>query len=136
MATMLSYILTDLDVPKSVLEACLQRVVRKTFNTISVDGDQSTSDTVLVMSSQIMGYKPSDEAEFERALQEVCSGLAEDIVRNGKHFILFAEILLILRFFTSFSFYLLIIISLVKKTVVFPIASFLFYSCVYDLTCW
>ena len=84
MATMLSYILTDLDVPKSVLEGCLKRVVKGSFNTISVDGDQSTSDTVLVMSSQIMEYKPSDEAEFERALQEVCTGLAEDIVRNGK----------------------------------------------------
>ena len=85
MATMLSYILTDLDVPKSVLENCLKRVVGSTFNTISVDGDQSTSDTVLVMSSQILEYKPSDEAEFEKALKEVCLGLAEDIVRNGMY---------------------------------------------------
>ena len=84
MATMLSYILTDLDVPKSVLEGCLKKVVKGSFNTISVDGDQSTSDTVLVMSSQIIEYKASDEAEFEKALQEVCTGLAEDIVRNGK----------------------------------------------------
>ena len=84
MATMLSYILTDLDVPKSVLEKCLKKVVKGSFNTISVDGDQSTSDTVLVMSSQIIEYKASDEIEFEKALQEVCNGLAEDIVRNGK----------------------------------------------------
>lgn len=83
MATMLSYILTDLSVPKAVLETCLKKVVKGSFNTISVDGDQSTSDTVLVMSSQAVDYKDSDIVEFEKALLEVCSGLAEDIVRNG-----------------------------------------------------
>jgi glutamate N-acetyltransferase / amino-acid N-acetyltransferase len=83
MATMLSYILTDLSVPKGVLEACLQKVVKGSFNTISVDGDQSTSDTVLVMSSQTVDYKDSDLVEFEKAMLEVCTGLAEDIVRNG-----------------------------------------------------
>lgn len=83
MATMLSYILTDLAVPKSTLEACLKKVVKGSFNTISVDGDQSTSDTVLVMSSQIVDYKDSDLVEFEKAMLEVCTGLAEDIVRNG-----------------------------------------------------
>lgn len=84
MATMLSYILTDLNVPKSVLEKCLMKVVKGSYNTISVDGDQSTSDTVLAMSSQVVGYSDTDHAEFEQALQEVCLGLAEDIVRNGK----------------------------------------------------
>ena len=84
MATMLSYVLTDLNVPKDVLDSCLKRVVKGSFNTISVDGDQSTSDTVLVMSSQIVDYSASDLIEFEKALQEVCTGLAEDIVRNGE----------------------------------------------------
>jgi glutamate N-acetyltransferase / amino-acid N-acetyltransferase len=87
MATMLSYVLTDLDVPKATLEKCLRRAVKESFNTISVDGDQSTSDTVLVMSSQIVKYQDSDEAEFERALEDVCTGLAEDIVRNGELFL-------------------------------------------------
>lgn len=84
MATMLSYILTDLAVPKAVLETCLKKVVKGSFNTISVDGDQSTSDTVLVMSSQAVDYKDSDLVEFEKAMLEVCTGLAEDIVRNGE----------------------------------------------------
>jgi glutamate N-acetyltransferase / amino-acid N-acetyltransferase len=87
MATMLSYVLTDLNVPKATLEKCLQKAVKGSFNTISVDGDQSTSDTVLVMSSQIVKYQDSDEAEFERALEDVCTGLAEDIVRNGELFL-------------------------------------------------
>lgn len=84
MATMLSYVLTDLNVPKATLEKCLHKAVKGSFNTISVDGDQSTSDTVLVMSSQIVKYQDSDEAEFEKALEDVCIGLAEDIVRNGE----------------------------------------------------
>jgi glutamate N-acetyltransferase / amino-acid N-acetyltransferase len=84
MATMLAYILTDLDVPKDVLDRCLKRVVKKTFNAISVDGDQSTSDTVFAMSSQIVSFSPSDEAEFESALMGVCLGLSEDMVRNGE----------------------------------------------------
>jgi glutamate N-acetyltransferase / amino-acid N-acetyltransferase len=84
MATMLAYILTDLDVPKDVLDKCLKRVVKKTFNAISVDGDQSTSDTVFAMSSQIVPFSSSDEAEFESALLDVCLGLSEDMVRNGE----------------------------------------------------
>lgn len=88
MATMLSYVLTDLNVPKATLEKCLKKAVKGSFNTISVDGDQSTSDTVLIMSSQIISYQDSDEAEFEKALQDVCTGLAEDIVRNGELFML------------------------------------------------
>lgn len=84
MATMLAYILTDIDVPKDVLDKCLKRVVKKTFNAISVDGDQSTSDTVFAMSSQIVPFSSSNEAEFEAALMEVCLGLSEDMVRNGE----------------------------------------------------
>ena len=85
MATMLSYILTDLDLPRSVLSRCLRNAVGKSFNTITVDGDQSTSDTVLVMSSKsVPSNGAADEAEFEAALGELCRGLAEDIVRNGE----------------------------------------------------
>lgn len=85
MATMLAYILTDLDLPRSVLSRCLRNVVGKSFNSITVDGDQSTSDTVLVMSSKRVASKgATDEAEFEVALGKVCRDLAEDIVRNGE----------------------------------------------------
>jgi glutamate N-acetyltransferase/amino-acid N-acetyltransferase len=85
MATMLCYVLTDLDIPKAALEVALKQAVTNTFNTISVDGDQSTSDTVLAVSSQKVAYKASeDEAEFAKALKQVCLGLSEDIVRNGE----------------------------------------------------
>jgi glutamate N-acetyltransferase/amino-acid N-acetyltransferase len=57
-------------------------VVNQSYNSISVDGDESTSDTVaLVASHQVAG---TDEAEFAAALLKVCQGLAADIVRNGE----------------------------------------------------
>ena len=83
MATMLSYILTDATVPKAELQRMLQDAVDKTYNSMSVDGDESTSDTVaLVASNQIT--EETNLKEFEDALLSVCSGLAADIVRNGE----------------------------------------------------
>ena len=82
MATMLSYLMTDATIPKTKLQEMLGKVVDQSYNSISVDGDESTSDTVvLVASNQITG---TDETEFEQALQDVCQGLAADIVRNGE----------------------------------------------------
>jgi glutamate N-acetyltransferase/amino-acid N-acetyltransferase len=82
LATMLVFLLTDFKIPREVLRRALSRTAEETFNCISVDGDQSTSDTVLLLSS---GEGPEiSEAEFEAALKEVCSGLARDIVRNGE----------------------------------------------------
>jgi len=82
LATMLVYLLTDLAVPRDELRAILQRVVADSFNTISVDSDTSTSDTVALLSS---GTVPSpDPAAFEAALRQVCRDLAEDVVRNGE----------------------------------------------------
>jgi glutamate N-acetyltransferase/amino-acid N-acetyltransferase len=82
MATMLVYVLTDLAVPRAALRAMLTRAVASTFNTISVDSDTSTSDTVVLLSS---GKVPGvDHAAFEAALTTVCADLAEDVVRNGE----------------------------------------------------
>jgi glutamate N-acetyltransferase / amino-acid N-acetyltransferase len=82
LATMLAYVLTDLAVPRSELRAMLARAVEASFNTISVDSDTSTSDTVVLVSS---GRVPcSDREVFEGALQQVCRDLAEDVVRNGE----------------------------------------------------
>lgn len=82
MATMLSYILTDADIPKAKLQPMLRSVVDQTFNCLSIDGDESTSDTVVcVASNQIQGDVTD---EFESALLQVCKGLAADIVRNGE----------------------------------------------------
>lgn len=82
LATMLVFITTDVDVERTALREDLASVVDETFNTISIDGDQSTSDTVLAWSSRRRGAVP--RGRFREALREVCAGLAEDIVRNGE----------------------------------------------------
>lgn len=82
MATMLCFVMTDLAVSRETLRAMLPGIVSKTFNRISVDSDQSTSDMVIAASSALV---PCDDTKlFENALFEVCSELASDIVRNGE----------------------------------------------------
>jgi glutamate N-acetyltransferase/amino-acid N-acetyltransferase len=82
LATMLVYLLTDLDVPRSTLRAALAEAVEASFNCISVDSDTSTSDTVLAVSSR---RRPAPAAgAFAEALARVCGDLAEDVVRNGE----------------------------------------------------
>jgi glutamate N-acetyltransferase/amino-acid N-acetyltransferase len=82
LATMLVYILTDLAVPRDALRAMLARAADVSFNSISVDSDTSTSDTVVVVSSGRVACP--DLAAFEAALTTVCRDLAEDVVRNGE----------------------------------------------------
>lgn len=82
MATMLAYIFTDIDISREDLRHTFKSVVEKTFNRISVDASQSTSDTVLAFSSrEVKGVSLSD---FSEGLKVVCSYLAEEIVRNGE----------------------------------------------------
>jgi glutamate N-acetyltransferase/amino-acid N-acetyltransferase len=82
MATMLVFLLTDLTVTRKFLREALKGCVESTFNRITVDGDQSTSDSVVMLSS---GVKPPvDEEEFRKALMRICWKLSEDIVRNGE----------------------------------------------------
>lgn len=82
LATMLVYIVTDLDVPRDQLRMMLNKVVEPSFNSISIDSDTSTSDTVALLSS---GKVPCDDLPaFEAALSTVCTDLAEDLVRNGE----------------------------------------------------
>lgn len=82
LATMLVYILTDLDIPRDTLRAMLTRAVEPSFNSISIDSDTSTSDTVAILSS---GEVPcGDPAAFEAGLTTICADLAEDVVRNGE----------------------------------------------------
>ncbi|MEO7598629.1 MAG: bifunctional ornithine acetyltransferase/N-acetylglutamate synthase [Opitutus sp.] len=82
LATMLVYILTDVAVPRESLRAMLSRVIEPSFNSISIDSDTSTSDTVMVVSSSRVTC--TDLAAFESALSRVCLDLAEDVVRNGE----------------------------------------------------
>ena len=82
MATMLCFITTDAKVSSQDMQSALDEVVRKTFNAISVDGDTSTNDTVLVLSnSKSNSY---DEDAFKEALFKVMHFLALEMVRDGE----------------------------------------------------
>lgn len=86
MATMLAFVLTDVAMPREQLQPMLRRAADVSFNCASVDADQSTSDSLLCLSSRAVAA-PSDEkglAEFEAALTELCQKLSEDVVRNGE----------------------------------------------------
>lgn len=93
MATMLGFVMTDAAVDASTLQKLLKTAVEQSFNSISVDGDTSTNDTVLVMASGKLGNAPkADLADFARALNAVCRELAWMIVRDGEGAIRVMEI--------------------------------------------
>jgi len=86
MATMLSFLATDAVLDKDTLQSCLQRAVNKSFNRISVDGDTSTNDAVVLMATGRSGVVPqaAELAGFQTMLDEVCTELARAIVRDGE----------------------------------------------------
>ena len=84
-ATMLVYILTDAEIEPAVLQGMLNAAVEVSFNRISVDGDTSTNDTVLLLASGASGAKvETGNAEFEAALTQVATSLARQIVADGE----------------------------------------------------
>jgi glutamate N-acetyltransferase/amino-acid N-acetyltransferase len=90
MATMLSFVMTDAAIEPAVLDVALRDVVSRTFNAITVDGDSSTNDTLLVLANGASGAKKITEAsgadytKFLAALEEVCKSLAIGIVEDGE----------------------------------------------------
>ncbi len=90
MATMLAFLFTDARLPPGVLGTLLRRAVATSFNCITVDGDTSTSDTVLLLATGAAGNAPvagpRDRAltSFRRALETVAGDLARQIVRDGE----------------------------------------------------
>lgn len=91
MATMLAFVLTDAQVDAATLDAAFRRVVERTFNSLSVDTDTSTSDTAAVLASGAAG--PVDAAELEAALGKVCLDLTRQLAADGEG----AETLLVVR---------------------------------------
>jgi glutamate N-acetyltransferase/amino-acid N-acetyltransferase len=83
MATMLSYVVTDLDCSGFDLQSCLERAASQSFNCMTVDGDTSTNDTLLLLANGASGVQPSLE-EFETLLNAVCVSLARQIARDGE----------------------------------------------------
>jgi glutamate N-acetyltransferase/amino-acid N-acetyltransferase len=85
MATMLGFVMTDAALDSATLQKALRKSVDQSFNAITVDGDTSTNDTVLVMASGKLGNASrSDTTDFQRALDAVCRDLAWLIVRDGE----------------------------------------------------
>lgn len=85
LATMLVYLVTDIAATPAELRAALKQACDESFNVISVDGDTSTNDTVLLLASGACKIQMSKvRKEFRLALGDVCRSLAEQIVRDGE----------------------------------------------------
>ncbi len=84
-ATMLVYIFTDAAIEPADLDSLLRDSVEISFNRISIDGDTSTNDTVLLLASGASGAAvDSGHAAFRAALRDVCTSLAKQIVDDGE----------------------------------------------------
>lgn len=86
MATMLAYVATDALIEKDALQTLLNEVVEETFNCITVDGDTSTNDSLVVMATGSSGVYVGGDGlpAFRQALLEICLYLAQAIVRDGE----------------------------------------------------
>ena len=89
MATMLAYLTTDAPIGPELLQSSLTEAVNRTFNLVTVDGDTSPSDTVVLMANGAAGGEPIDAGSprlegFRAALSAVCEHLAKAIARDGE----------------------------------------------------
>jgi glutamate N-acetyltransferase/amino-acid N-acetyltransferase len=86
MATMLGYVFTDVAASPAQLKSALKVAVDQSFNCISVDGDTSTNDTVLLMATGASAAKlnAATAKQFQKALNQVCFSLADQIVEDGE----------------------------------------------------
>ncbi len=97
MATMISVITTDADIPHELLKPLTKEIVEISFNQIGVDNDMSTSDTVLVFANGMSGtpeiqVDSPEYEQFKEALTTICQELAKDIVKDGEGATKFVEI--------------------------------------------
>ena len=89
MATMLGFITTDANIESDVLQAALSTITNLTFNAITVDGDTSTNDTVVVLANGLAGNdsltpEHPDWQNFYYTLQTVAEDLAKMIAKDGE----------------------------------------------------
>ncbi|HTC33430.1 MAG TPA: bifunctional glutamate N-acetyltransferase/amino-acid acetyltransferase ArgJ [Bryobacteraceae bacterium] len=86
MATTLGFVMMDAAVPPSALATMLASAVKRSYNRISVDGDTSTNDTMLVLANGASGIQPNqkESKKLEEALTQVMEDLARQIVRDGE----------------------------------------------------
>ena len=86
MATTLGFVMTDANIPVPQLRAMLHRGVERSYNRISVDGDTSTNDTLVLLANGASGVRPDPKemARAEAAIAEVMESLAQQIARDGE----------------------------------------------------
>ena len=87
MATLLCFVVTDAGVSASDLKAALSCACRRSFNCVTVDGDMSTNDTILVLANDAAETGPlsgADLEQFSNALEQVCISLARQVARDGE----------------------------------------------------
>jgi len=86
MATTLGFVMTDAQIPGPPLRAMLKRGVERSYNRISVDGDTSTNDTLLLLANGASGVRPDPQemAKVEEAITGVMESLAQAIARDGE----------------------------------------------------
>jgi len=86
MATTLGFVLTDADIPRAQVRTMIRRGVESSYNRISVDGDTSTNDTLVLMANAASGVRPDPKefAKVEEAIAGVMQSLAKAIARDGE----------------------------------------------------
>ena len=86
MATTLGFVMTDAAIPPATLGSMLTEAVARSYNRISVDGDTSTNDTMLLLANGASGIQPAEKerAKIQDALSQVMESLAQQIVRDGE----------------------------------------------------
>jgi glutamate N-acetyltransferase/amino-acid N-acetyltransferase len=97
LATMLSFLVTDANIQSGLLQRMLKKAVETSFNRITVDGENSTNDTVLLLANGKAGHPllsrmDRDGEMFQSMLSEVCENLAKSIVKDGEGATKFIEI--------------------------------------------
>ena len=99
MATLLSFLVTDANIKTSLLQQMLQRASEDSYNRITVDGETSTNDTVLLLANGKSAHPPLNRMDregeiFQSMLSAVCRKLAMSVVRDGEGATKFIEILI------------------------------------------
>ena len=88
MATMLAFVATDAEIPKPLVQKLIAEAVNKSFNRISVDGDTSTNDMVVLMANGVSKFSITEENSdyqlFKVALRDLCKKMAMAIVKDGE----------------------------------------------------
>jgi glutamate N-acetyltransferase/amino-acid N-acetyltransferase len=99
LATMLSFLVTDAHIQAPLLRRMLKKIAEESYNRITIDGETSTNDTVLILANGKAGHPPlsrmdRDAEAFQSVLLKVCQNLAESLVKDGEGATKFIEILI------------------------------------------